>query len=399
MKTKRGFRIRVSTLAELSRFMDDFRSDATRILAKKWMRDVAKNAVQNCDLAHLGIQTKSKDFISDACVRLNNQFADINFRQHNYNCHLEYYLLNGGVFAIFEHGDKAYQEVWSRQKRVEFWGWSQDMSQPKNLPDDIWALRKETWNRIASKSKFGLNLTFSLFEPPLPKLSWKSIADQIPTIEERALNCLPALLAEDGQSLEQTSEFERQKLIEQIKRTIPRQISSEIMKGEPLKRAEIKTQAIAEPTTEKNVQETKKEKTDVVKTGKVDAYIDHADVILASDGRTFIAVPSVGLAVDTRIFVQVTSKDVSFNQSGVNFGTVSGIPQAARDHLKACREAILVEVEKDQAGRLLRAKFIAIVTDITFSEHSNHSLIGFKRPSRTTQAKEIEEWDKKLRDQ
>jgi hypothetical protein len=171
------------------------------------------------------------------------------------------------------------------------------------------------------------------------------------------------------------------------------------MKGEPLKRTEIKTQAIAEPTPEKNIQETKKEKIDVVKTRKVDAYIDHADVILASDGRTFIAVPSVGLAVDTRIFVQVTSKDVSFNQSGVNFGTVSGIPQAARDHLKACREAILVEVEKDQAGRLLRAKFIAIVTDITFSEHSNHSLIGFKRPSRTTQAKEIEEWDKKLRDQ
>ncbi len=402
MKTRRGFRIKLTTLSELSTFMDQFRSDATRVLARKWAQDVARNAVFNADLAYLGNKPKSRDFISDSCMRLNNNFVEINFRQHNYNCQVDFYFFNGGVFSIFEHGDAAYQNVWKNLKRVEFWGWAADLKKPNNVTSDVWKLREETWKGISSKSRFGQELTFSLFEPPLPKIAWKAIAGCLPSLEERVENCLSAILGEDGQTIETTPEIQKDKLRQHIRNAIPLNISAETLKGEHQKNNNpVQSVKSTIPNLSGNSKPQKAEGKKIEnapKDGK-SAYIDHADVILATDGRTFIAVPSVGLAVDTRIFVQVTSRDISFNQNGVNFGTVAGIPQGARDHLKACREAILVEVEKDAEGRLLRAKFIAIVTDITFSEHQNQSLIGFKRPSRTIQAKELEEWDKNLTSQ
>lgn len=396
MKTTRGFRLKLATLADLSNFLDDFRSDATKVLAGKWTMDVAREAVFTADLASLGLKPRLKDFIGDASQRLNGRLSEGDFSHHAYNCRIEFLNLDGAILAVFEHGDAAYQQAWKRKRAVEFWGWSEEMARPNSISAENWALRGSAWTALRKKPRFGRSLTFTLLDPPLPTLTWRSVANHFPEFEARVDNCVEGILTADGKKRSEASVAEVERVREYVTRTIAPEVHRELMSGQWTRpkavssTREIKT-TIVEKRDEKATGETNEEPGEAAQKA---SHIDHADVILAHDGRTFIAVPSVGLAVDTRIFVQVGSRDLSFTQSGVNFGTVPRIPPAARDHLKSCKEAVLVEVEKDAAGRLLRAKFIAIVTDITFSENQKMSLSGFKRPSRSMAAKELEEWEK-----
>ncbi|TLX16949.1 hypothetical protein [Rhizobium sp. MHM7A] len=397
MKTIRGFRLKLATLADLSGFMDDFRGDATRVLASKWTADVAREATFTADLAALGIKPKSKDYIKDACRKLNDDLASADFRHHTYNCRIDFMFLSGAVLAIFDHGDAAYQAAWKRKRAVEFWGWSEDMKRPENISEQNWEMREKVWRTLTKRSKFGRAITLSLLEPPLPGLSWKTVSGHIPSAEARIENCVSALLAEDKKSRADTSEEEISRLREYATRSLPKEVSKELMTGQlPAQPAKTSGREVKSPITAKKPSQAKDKEEPGEPAAKA-THIDHADVILAHDGRTFIAVPSVGLAVDARIFVQVSSREISFKQSGVNYGTVAGVPPAARDHLKSCREAVLVEVEKDAEGRLLRAKFIAIVSDISFSEFHRQSLSSFNRPSKSLAARELEEWDKKQR--
>jgi hypothetical protein len=395
MKTTRGFRLKLATLTDLSGFMDDFRGDATRVLASKWTADVAREATFTADLATLGIKPKSKDYIRDACRKLNDDLMSSDFRHHSYNCRIDFMFLSGAVLAIFEHGDAAYQAAWKRKRAVEFWGWSEEMKRPANISEQNWEMREKVWRTLIKRSKFGRAISLSLLEPPLPGLSWKTVSGHIPSTEARIENCISALLAEDKRPRAEIPEDEVTRLREYATRSIPREVSKELLTGQlPSQTQKMSGREIKSPITTKKPEKTR-DKEEPGEPSARASYIDHADVILAQDGRTFIAVPSVGLAVDARIFVQVSSREISFKQSGVNYGTVAGVPPAARDHLKSCREAVLVEVEKDAEGRLLRAKFIAIVSDISFSEFHRQSLTSFNRPSKTLAARELEEWDKK----
>ena len=395
MKTIRGFRLKLATLADLSGFMDDFRSDATRVLATKWTSDVAREAAFTADLANLGIKPKSKDYIKDACRKLNDDLASADFRHHSYNCRIDFMFMSGAVLAIFDHGDAAFQAAWKRKRVVEFWGWSEEMKRPENISEQNWEMRGKVWRTLGKRSKFGRAITLSLLEPPLPVLSWKTVSGHIPTIDMRIENCVSALLAEDRKTRTETAQEEINRLREYASRTLVKEISKEMMAGQAPAMPSVSGREVKSPITAKKPEKKKAEEPGEPATKAT--HIDHADVILAQDGRTFIAVPSVGLAVDARIFVQVGSREISFKQSGVNYGTVAGVPPAARDHLKSCREAVLVEVEKDAEGRLLRAKFIAIVSDISFSEFQRQSLTSFNRPSKTLAARELEEWDKNQR--
>lgn len=394
MKTIRGFRIKLATLADLSSFMDDFRSDATRVLAKKWTVDVAREATFTADLARLGIRPKSKDFIKDACRKLNDDLAGVDLKHHSYNCRIEFMFMNGAVLAIFDHGDAAYQAAWKRKRAVEFWGWAEDMKRPASISEQNWEMRGKVWHAISKRSKFGRAVTMSLLELPLPELSWKTVITHIPGNEDRIDNCVSALLAEDRKKRSDVSDEEIARLREYATRTLPKEVTKELLTGQPvIQTNKPNAREVKSPITARKTEQSKN-RDEPEEPAHRASYIDHADVILAHDGRTFIAVPSVGLAVDARIFVQVSSREISFKQSGINYGTVAGVPPAARDHLKSCREAVLVEVEKDKQGRLLRAKFIAIVSDISFSEFHRQSLTSFNRPSKTLAARELEEWDK-----
>lgn len=121
--------------------------------------------------------------------------------------------------------------------------------------------------------------------------------------------------------------------------------------------------------------------------------IDHADVVVSSDGRTFVAAPYVGLDVRNRVFLQVGDSHVAVSQGGVQFGYVTGVQKSAIDHLRHCRTVTLVEVERRDGRRLLRARHVAIVSDISLGESVNVALGGFRRPKATAGDREIREWD------
>ena len=258
MKTIRGFRLKLATLADLSGFMDDFRNDATRVLATKWTADVAREATFTADLATLGIKPKSKDHIADACRKLNDDLAGIDFRHHNYNCRIDFMFFSGAVLAIFDHGDAAYQTAWKRKRAVEFWGWAEEMKRPENISEQNWEMRGKVWRSMTKKSKFGRAITMSLLEPPLPALSWKTVSGHVPSSEARIENCVSALLAEDRKTRDDTSLEEIARLREYAARSLSKDVSKELLTGQ----ATIQTTKSAgrenrSPITEKKTTQTK----------------------------------------------------------------------------------------------------------------------------------------------
>jgi hypothetical protein len=120
--------------------------------------------------------------------------------------------------------------------------------------------------------------------------------------------------------------------------------------------------------------------------------IDHADVVLGNDGRTFVAVPHVGMAADTRVFIQLSGNSVNISQGGILFGNVTNVPRAAIDHLRMCDTVTLVEIEQSAGRRLLRAKHIAIVKDITMFDNAMRPLVGIVRTGRRG-SQEAKEWN------
>jgi hypothetical protein len=238
-------------------------------------------------------------------------------------------------------------------------------------------------------------LNFQLLSTPLPVVTPRQVVPLLPTYEARVGSAVAALLAQEGKKLKSVSDHELQKLKEHVTRRLVTELTPDHLLGAvpvaPPPQAS--AQKLKSPIAELRASQKPQSK-------KADS-IDHADIVLSSDGRTFIAVPNVGLADNSRVFIHVGTKDVVFIQDGVNFGTVTEVPEAAREHLKFCKEAVLVEVEKSGEGRLLRARYVAIVTDISFTENQRQSMIvGFKRPTRSSAAsREFEEWEKNSQSQ
>jgi hypothetical protein len=395
MNTRRGYKLKLESLKDLSSFMEDFRGAATKVLARKWTADVADRAAEACDFAGLGLTTPTGDVIRTACNELNLKLANSDLSKHAYNCAIDFYFVESAVLAIFNHGDKDYQEVWRKKRVVEHWGWARDVERPGTISEKQWQLRERVWTALSKRPRFGLTLNFQLLSTPLPVVTPKQVIPLLPTYETRIENAVAALLAQEGKKLKSVSEHEIGKLREHVTRRIVSELTPDHLLGvvpvalPPQASAQKLKNPIAELRPVPKLQSKKADS------------IDHADIVLSSDGRTFIAVPNVGLADNSRVFVHVGTKDVVFIQDGINFGTVTEVPEAAREHLKFCKEAVLVEVEKTGEDRLLRARYVAIVTDISFTEHQRQSMIvGFKRPTRSSAAsREFEEWEKNTQHQ
>lgn len=398
MNSKRGYRLRLGTLKEVSSFIDDFRTGATKILARKWTADVAARAAEACDFASLGITPGSRDFIRAACEELNAKLATVDLARHAYNCSLDFYFVDTAILVVFVHGDKDFQEAWRKKRVVEHWGWGKDVPRPAAIPEKQWLFREQVWTALARRPRFASALNFQLLVAPLPLVTPKQVIPYLPSHSVRIDNAVAALLAQEGKKLKDVSQHEIDKLKDHVNRRLVPVLTAEHLLGtapmEPV--PGVMAHKLANPIVEKSDLRARKRSEDVGKS----ASIDHADIILASDGRTFIAVPNVGLADKSRVFVHVGTKDVVFIQDGINYGTVTNVPEAAKEHLKFCKEAVLVEVDKNGDGRLLRARYVAIVTDISFTENQRQSILGFKRPTRSSAAsRELEEWEKKSRNQ
>jgi hypothetical protein len=123
--------------------------------------------------------------------------------------------------------------------------------------------------------------------------------------------------------------------------------------------------------------------------------IDHADIVKSSDGRIFVAVPFVGLDTEDRVFLQVADNEIVVTQNAKQFGHVGNVSRSAVDLLRECKTVTMVEVEIANGKRLLRAKHVAIVKDISLTENVSR-LFGQLRVGKGKESRgdgEIKQWE------
>lgn len=390
MDSSRGYRLKVETVTELSTFVDDFRTSSLRLLSRKYGALVAKASVAIVDNANIGIREFPNDPILEACEQIK---SDLKLTQSPYkfptlNCVIKISFVHDAVLATFIHGNAEYLKTWEGMRPVVKWPWHPKMIKPTNLSDKAWQIRKKYWEACSSKSGFGSGFEVILIEKDLPKLSWGNIRRYIPSFEERVEMAINALRASDKSRLTDKIKYAN------IRAKVTADIDQDLSKSSFVKQESVPNlQRLREAT--KLPEESKNLKTLETPAENISSSIDHADIIIASDLRVFIAAPYVGLEADARLFVQVGDSHISFSQNGIQYGYVDSVKKTALDVLKACKTVTVVEVEKINGERLLRAKHIAIVSDVSLNEGLNLSLSRFRKTRISIGEKELVEWDRK----
>lgn len=421
MDPAKGYRLKVSGVADLSRVLGGFRAEATRLLARRYATLVAREATWALDRWKLGLSGRDDDFIATACSSVRRRLAsDGPIPFPDVNCVLSVHFIHDAVLASFVHGHDGYRKAWESIREVVAWGWSEDGPRPRGISEKAWEARGRYWKAAASGPPFGQGLRFTLVEDGLPGLGWGAVRRYLPSWDERVARA-SAALAKD------VDPEEAKKLAEEV---LVRHLSREALVAEGRPRtarrqplpspggreekpsakdesAADKTAPVASSADDEGVTAAERIRREARKARKIRekaaartdndpgraASIDHADVVLASDGRVFVATPYVGLDPENRVFLQVGDRHVAFSQGGVQYGHVTDVPKSAIDLLRTCKTVILVEVaRKEGGGRLLRAKHVAIVSDISLSDSLSISLGGFRRASARGE-KEIREWE------
>lgn len=388
MDSASGYRLRTKGLGDVSSLVDSFRTSALKILGRKYGTLVARRAALAVDAARLGSRAPSTDPVADACREVRRALAGEGgtVKWGSLNCVVTFHFVGEAVLATFSHGDGEYRAAWESLRAVARWGWEDGRERPPRVPERDWEARRTLWSAAAARPGFGSGLSFVLIQRPLPDLGWDGFRRWIPDVNERA-----RLAAEEWASSGKAPPREARepgKLVAMAAARIEPTLAREnfypkvaAAKPRPGPRPQPARQAA------KAARPAKGRDDDRV------ASIDHADVMVTRDGRTFMAVPYAGLAEGTRVFVQVGDGHVTIAQGGTQFGHVAGVKKSALDVLRACKTVIMVEVSKDaDGGRLLRARHVAIVSDIGLRESV---AIAFRRPDMAAlREEEIAEWDR-----
>jgi len=391
MKPANGYRLKASSVAEVSRLLDDFRTDAVRTLARGYGRLVAQSAVATHDRACAGLADHPQDPFASACraVREANPADPSGLVAPDLNCVVALHFVRDAVLARFVHGGPQYLKAWEAMRGVVPWGW-QEGPRPADVTERSWEMRGKYWQAATPKPGLGA-LHFTLLEGQLPAIGWAGMHRYVPGYEQRL--SLVAAAIDKALSCGAAQARERAAAV------IPREITKDALLRPS--RPSARPRPAAAPTGAQRIRSeaeaARKERKEKSKRAEVrDAKaveIDHADVVVSSDGRTFVAVPYVGLDPETRVFLQVGDGHLAVSQGGVQFGHVSDVPRSAIDALRLCRTVVMVEVDGKGGGRLLRAKHVAIVSDIGLAEGLKVPLGAFKRNKGGRGAEEMAKWE------
>lgn len=390
MNSGKGYRLKAGTVAELSGLIEDFRTASLRLLAKRYGTMVARKAASDLDSYRLGLSGLVPDPFASASASVRSSlkpsasglpFADL-------NCAVTLHLVKDAVLARFVHGNEDYRHAWESMRGVVRWGWRATAQRPKNISEKDWEARARYWEAASARPGFGCGMRFVLVEGELPTLGWGGVRRYLPGFEARVENAAAMLDAAAG-----APGKDRADLRARAMRTIDRELTKESFIAGPA----AASRAEAGPAermreTAKAARKAKPKATAAVDPDKA-STIDHADVLVSADGRTFVAAPYVGLDPENRVFIQVGDSHVAVSQGGLQYGYVTDVPKSAIDLLRLCRTVILVEVARKDGGRLLRAKHVAIVSDISLSDNLNISLGSFNRTRSLRGEREIKEWD------
>lgn len=394
MTSAKGYRLKINNIIELSTLLDDYRSASLRLLGKQYGTMVAKKAVEYLDKDRLGIVDLPDNPIAAACNDVRKALGrnQAGLIAPEINCCIRLHVVHDAILATFAHGSDEYRKMWENNKNVVKWGWTADEAAPGSIPENVWKLREKYWSRVQSKALAG-DLQFILIDRQLPDIGWGAIWRYLPTIEQRISDAIEALHATDPTGIMKRNSGQR------VRETVLRSIESEISKNSFAKSSRNKASGAKrireEVAASKQLTPAKAHREKLEQKPFRASEIDHADIIVAADNKIFVAVPYVGLDNESRVFVQVSDKHVAFVQNGVQYGMIDNVQRSNLDLLKTTKQVILVEIEKNFDERLLRAKHIAIVSDISLMDGLGSTItrVGdyFTTPR---QEKELKEWER-----
>jgi len=367
-----GYRLRVKTLEDLSRVVSSFRAESLRIFGRHYGRFVAAEVAKTIDLYTLG-KTEKK---AGSPLAAANEVCRASFRQQpkaEFDCEIEIYFVEGVILARVLKAHDDYRRAWVARPEVIKWSWSSG-ARPKNISEKSWKTRELCWrSALSGPPGIATGLRFKLVEGHPPAMTWSGIRRYLPGLEQRIQLVLPFVDGGGSQNPEDLSATKRR-----VALALPREITREMVLSYPAlastRSAELRK---SEPSPARST-------------------IDHADVVQSSDGRVFVAVPYVGLDVESRVFLQVADNHIAITQNATQYGFVADVPRAAVDLLRECKSVTIVEVEFRNGRRLLRAKHVSIVQDISLTENVSRSL-GRWRAKGVAQSRkdgEIREWER-----
>lgn len=394
MDAIRGYRLKTATISELSALIDGFRREAMKVLARDYARLVARKAVTELDMALAGAGRRRQDLIGWASGEIAAQLAQKEFvvGGRDLNCRIQFDIVREAVLARFLSGNAEYLRIWEGRKDVVRWHWEPGQ-RPQGVSEANWETRRRLWTEATRKPSIGAGLKFILIDEPLPALGWNGIRRHVPDYESRVAACVDRIAQGKG-GAGGMKKGDLDKLRQQVRASIPERPAKDHFSDRGAPAVQARAQAAVKVAAVKPVVAANVPSPSMPSPPARRSIIDHADVVVSGDGRTFVAVPYVGLAQEARVFVQVSERHVSISQGGVQFGTVTNVPRAAVDHLRMCDTVTLVEVEQENGRRLLRARHVAIVKDISMFETAMRPLVGFvrsKAPGRGSE--EIMEWN------
>jgi hypothetical protein len=378
-----GYRLRIKSIREISDVLDGFRADATKILAREFGRSVAAETIRRLDLATIGhVASDSNaspiqdgyDAVCSAYLSSADGFAEI-------DCELAFHFVKDAVLAHFVSGAGTYRKSWEGRKEVVKWGWSERPQRPRGVSEERWKAREAFWRAAMARPGIGAGLRFKLIDGKPPQIGWNGIRRFIPGMEDRIRTVLSAI--HEG-SAETTNRTKLAELKRSLATTLVRDpTKADISSYEQERRPSQSIRSIAHSKASASVGVSHRD------------GIDHADIVKASDGRIFVAVPYVGLDTEDRVFLQVADNEIVITQNAKQFGHVGNVSRSAVDLLRECKTVTMVEVEIAGGKRLLRAKHVAIVKDISLTENVSR-LFGQWRVGKGKGSRgdgEIKQWE------
>nr|WP_250807936.1 hypothetical protein [Neorhizobium tomejilense] len=387
MTFERGYRLRVTGLDGLSKLMGSYRTHALRIMAGAYAEQIARASVSALDASCVGLAQNRGDILELAIenVRAAHDRTVDGVYAPSLNCRIDFHFIGSAILADMVHGNDRYRKPWEARKEVVRWGWSEG-AKPTHIAEAAWIDRERYWSAVGKSGTAGFGtFSFRLLEGKLPSLGWAAASKCAPSFEWRVEQCVRRLALAERLDPASLSPRDRKRLDERAR--------SSIMQVVDISSFSIKPKIVApavNPKAKAGVPPQRRQAPPPgTKKEELASIVDHADIVVASDGRAFMAVPHVGFRPEDRVFIQVGSKDITFSQNGIQYGTVKNIPASSRDYLRGLTSIIVVEVREEGGKRLLRAKHTAMVSDISIGEGLRRPLQTFARRPRETDLQEI----------
>lgn len=381
MDASSGYRIKVDTLKELADFLAGVRTALLVTFKRQYGRSLARESTRLLDLHRAGVSRRPADGnpLADATRIVRASWKSVRTKggwHPDLDFSAEIYIGSDGVLARLVCAGPAYRKAWESRKEIQRFGWH-GKSRPSSVSAADWAARKSAWERVMTGPALARCMQMNLVEKTLPVLTSGAVKRFMPRYEDRVTAAAKHIALQKkfgaGASAAAGAEWLRSDegvaafadAVRLAAAVIPKDPARDELAhyGQP-----VPTEAApAEPR-----------------------MIDHADIVEASDGRIFVAVPHAGLAIGKRVFVQAGDDHLAVLQDGVHFGHVDAVPRIALDLLRASQTATLVEIQEVGDKRRLKAKHTAMIIDVGLADTFQQTISRWRTPS--AEPRERDEW-------